>query len=412
MASAKRITAIMKKYREEKKLVSKEERPWANLHEALMESIMKKLYFCDHIRLRAVCKGWRSMYRVAPKQQPPWMMIFNNKEDNSEEENRFCYTLHDPVYNKFYSIAHNLEFLKAKNLNILACKRGWLLVSEYKHGRYSLVLHNPFIKSPDNIIELPELNHARLNIDVAAFSTTPTSSDCVFFTLQETSLDNVCISTCRLEDEEWITQNFQIPYTFYPYYEDQLSYQNRWKVAGRSPSRFISSVVYSEGKFYCQTYDHRLTMFTVAEHDWKLKYAPLFFRGNLEVSLAKSEEGDILKIELIRLRDSEDPLIKVDCQELTHYTYISRLDPECSTWETVDGGFTGKLLFIGSCNVSISANAVRNRRFGENKTYAFWGNMNKQHFKICSKYRCPPYSRNNDFHPEEGHRMIWIEPPY
>ncbi|KAF5188997.1 F-box family protein, partial [Thalictrum thalictroides] len=350
-----------------KVIVSQEEiRPWSNLPEELMEFVMKRLYLSDHIRLRKVCKRWRSMYQVPPMKQQPWLIIFNNKEKNLEEEDEdYCsyFTLYDTIYNEAYSVAHNLEFLKVKDLDILACSKGWLLLSQCKQGKYSLVLFNPFIKRADGIIELPKLKHDSFRINVATFTTTPTSSDCVYFITQEAPFSKDCyVSTCCLGDEAWITHKFHIS----------------WTVNGRR-NDYIRRVVHSDGKFYCQSYDGYMIIFTVAEHDWKVDYAKLGDdRSAYDVDyLVKSEEGDILQISISRRGlNSEDSKRYIHC--------IRRLNPLHLRWENERYDLLKrKVLFLGGSNVTISADTVAKRRFQKNTIYVCLGNMIKhlKHFK-------------------------------
>ncbi|KAF9592261.1 hypothetical protein IFM89_013202 [Coptis chinensis] len=88
------------------------ERPLPDLPLDIMENIMRRLYYADHVCALAVCKGWRSMYGVPPLQQLPWLMAF--KEDSWTS----C-QLFDPVYKKTHNIYiddSNKGLLKGKRL--------------------------------------------------------------------------------------------------------------------------------------------------------------------------------------------------------------------------------------------------------------------------------------------------------
>ncbi|KAF9587600.1 hypothetical protein IFM89_004432 [Coptis chinensis] len=63
----------------------------------------------DHAHVRAVCKPWRSMHRVRPMKQLPWLITFNYNSWSS------C-NLFDPVYQKTYNIYINNEHLQGKEV--------------------------------------------------------------------------------------------------------------------------------------------------------------------------------------------------------------------------------------------------------------------------------------------------------
>ncbi|KAF5183683.1 F-box/kelch-repeat protein, partial [Thalictrum thalictroides] len=242
---------------EEFVVTTKEFRPWSSLpikYPKIMEFILSHLYYSDHARVRAVCKTWSSMHRVAPMKQLPWLILWGKDSCRS-------FKLIDPQYSIIYTIEMENTVFEGKDLSeieICACKHSWFLMSSSTDQHvYSFVLYSPFMNSLERVIELPILNSNR-KIQIATFSSNPTSPDCVFFTLSY-DYTKVDISTCSRGDTAWTIGTFH----------NNVSMDELWGL-NYSVGPHIN-VAYLDGKFYWTSfYPEMVGTYSIVEKDYHL----------------------------------------------------------------------------------------------------------------------------------------------
>ncbi|KAL5768324.1 hypothetical protein ACOSQ2_015107 [Xanthoceras sorbifolium] len=172
---------------------------WSNLSVDILNSIVELFYFIDQIRLRVVCKSWRSNIHDGVKcaDKLPWIMGYNPcKECNGILYDNLVY-LYDPSQKRRYRLIN--KFLIGKNLHIN---------------------------------RLPKLD-MKDTYYTATFSTAPTSSNCVIFVVSSPYYqgnNKFCVSTCSLGDTTWNS-------LFYCAFNPQVTYMvaynpalHEWKV--------------------------------------------------------------------------------------------------------------------------------------------------------------------------------------
>ncbi|KAF8406564.1 hypothetical protein HHK36_008652 [Tetracentron sinense] len=222
-------------------------------HGDLLELIMGSLSLADQTRFRAACKSWRS------------------------------------IGQRTYTVNTLFNVKEKKNLHVLSSKHGWLFLST----GFSIFLYCPFTKKR---INLPDSN---TRFDIATFSSTPTSPDCVFFCVFHMPYSHIKICTCGRGEETWSTHIFHIGI----------------------PT--IDKVVYSQGIFYCVNGWGALWAFNVATKDWNKLKKPmgvLVFWYEIGTYIVESK-GDILMVIL---------------NSLVLWNPIFKLDRSSMAWVKVD----------------------------------------------------------------------------
>ncbi|KAF9625557.1 hypothetical protein IFM89_024330 [Coptis chinensis] len=355
----------------------RESAQWSSLPLDLMEKIMRCLFYTDHIRLRAVCKDWCSMYEVSPLKQLPLLMAFN-------EDSWSTCKLFDPLYKKTYTISIDDTHLKGKSFNSIqvhACKNGWFLLSHSDDPTYKqLFLFSPFCN--DRIIDLPRLDS---NFQIATFSTNPTDPDCVFFVLSsQPSSSMVKISICRCNDKTWIDINKVL-----------------W--CSSSLACFVN-VVYMEGTFYCSTTSGTVIAYTLAQQKLRVPVHELL--GGISETYLVSCDGEIL---LIGLYSYNNTSLNAPHQQ------IFKLDISNLSWTRIRS-LGDRVLFLGGSDACLPGKRAGRKLEGKfvNRIYYCRG--------IITKYFSadPSPSRNTRSYPcsryygslaKENCKKIWIEAP-
>ncbi|KAL5718547.1 hypothetical protein ACHQM5_011436 [Ranunculus cassubicifolius] len=196
--------------------VKKEQETWKDLPTDLLQLILQSLYLGDCIRFRLTCKAWLSMtppirslhLQDQSESQPlPWLISFRNNR------NGLCHFYH-PIYNDVYT----LHLPRLAGATVRYAKFGWLLMSE-EGIEDILFFFNPMttetIKLPD-----PDLKPF-LNI---AFSSPPTSPDCVVFGHLLSMDGNVGMVAYRKEKDDWSSYILTVSYTFVAANSNPVSY--------------------------------------------------------------------------------------------------------------------------------------------------------------------------------------------
>ncbi|KAF5184413.1 F-box family protein [Thalictrum thalictroides] len=357
----------------------KEDRPWSDLLQDLMENIMKRLFYADHVRLRLACKGWRSMYRVPPIRQLPWLMALNENAWTS------C-KLFDPVYKKTYNININdddtgllLQGKSLKDISIQECKNGWFFMSESNNPMGNLFLYSPFING--RIITLPNLN---TTIQIATFSSVPTDSDCVFFTLNtQTSFGIISISTCCLNDGNWYTRCFESTIVF-----------GHW------------NVICLEGVFYCSNIEGKLGSYSIASKNWTEQQVETETISNwlLNFGIRKN-----LIVHMVEVDGEICKIYTIEGYGLTLFVY--KLDRLKMKWNYTKC-LGDHVIFLGGSDVSFPASVegrILNRKVQiRDRIYRCVGTSTTSYdVRTARTYTC---IKSYPLSKEECYK-IWLEPP-
>ncbi|PIA61496.1 hypothetical protein AQUCO_00300777v1 [Aquilegia coerulea] len=380
---------------EEFVMTRKEFRPWSSLPTDMMECIMRRLYYSDHVRVRAVCEGWRSMPRVSPLKQLPWLILWGKNECRS-------FKLIDPQYNRVYTMDMETTVFQGRDLNeiqICASKNSWFLMSSSTDQHvYSFIVYNPFMNSRERIIELPKLN-AKQKIHNATFSSNPTSTHCVFLTLSygDTVVD---INTCRRGDRAWTIGTFN---NNHPMHEPVNANIEMW-VANilwgvESSIGEYSNVAYLDGKFYWPSlYPRMVGTYSIVEKDYHLyEYPPLGLFGSVHFVNTDKDR----KILLVQMENRDCSLSRCP----GHAIY--RLDHRNMTWTKIDR-LDDQVLCFGYHN-DTAALSVEDRET-KNKVY-LCRNRSIKYFEINSEQDCCYLNQYNVHNDLEYRQRIYIEPP-
>lgn len=153
---------------------------------------MSRLVLKDNICASAVCKSWcQAALSVRVEEKHPWLLCFDNRCS--------LFELRDPVRSKLYTL-HLPELAESA---VCYIKDGWLLM--YTSSSKDMFFFNPFSRE---LVSLPKFS---LPFQAVAFSSPPTSDNCVLVALDfVTSVQErrIVISTCHPGATEWITEAF------------------------------------------------------------------------------------------------------------------------------------------------------------------------------------------------------------
>lgn len=187
----------------------------------------------------------------------PWLM-FTHKDNGT-------YKVLDP----YTKTEYELHVPDLSGCLILASKGGWLFVKGKPSPYFYFV--NPFTKERRKASQLPD--HYPFG---AAFSSPPTSSDCIVFCISqdESSLRTVKISVNCPSNEKWTTLEFENNVPF------RLAHSN---------------IVYLNSCFYCLGMNGNLGVYDPTKHTWHVLRTPVHLRRVYNCSLAESR-GTLLSV--------------------------------------------------------------------------------------------------------------------
>ncbi|KAJ4761123.1 F-box protein family-like [Rhynchospora pubera] len=168
-------------------------RPWADMPIELVELLLERLYLVDSLHLPCVCKAWKSLSNPTEKANKyPWLMF--------TAHDSCMWRLFDPVYEKEYSI--DMKWLGfSEDLTFHYSKDGWVLASKEEK---SLFLINPLTRE---CVGLPDFKGTWIHKKFA-FSSAPTSPDCVVIIAERIAELGVEISTWSPSEEQWSSMEF------------------------------------------------------------------------------------------------------------------------------------------------------------------------------------------------------------
>lgn len=336
---------------------------WVDLPVELLELIFSRLIVADNIRASVVCKRWNSVASsVRPVNQSPWLMYFPKKDNR--------YDFYDPVQRKTYS----LEFPVLDRCRVVYTKDGWLLVCRkwWPDGR-PYFFFNPFTSE---LIKLPRFNGA----NIAAFSCAPTSTECVIFTVTNVSSTIVAISTCCPGANKWTTVH--------------LPNHSHFSCCIRTKT------VFSNGLFYCLSYEGFLGVFDPVECTWTVLEVPpprslksFIARQGRKGKFMTEHGGNIFVIHMLC---PEGPIISKLDQTLMEWKEVRTLD-----------GVTVFASSLSSPSRTYITEIMRNSvYFSKVRIYG----------KRCisfslDEHRYYPNRQCHDWIEPEAFENVWIEPP-
>ncbi|KAF8396984.1 hypothetical protein HHK36_018622 [Tetracentron sinense] len=334
---------------------------WLDLPKELLELILGRLFFIDHMCFRAVCRIWRSINHVQPMKQLPWLMVYFNPRENvlvPPQENDLVpppeyegvlssWKLFDPSSRKTYTIKIK-DHMDFSTTEVCASKHGWLLLSqncingEAKPPYSLLFLYNPFTKER---INLPNLD-VRSCFSTTTFSSLPTSPDCVFFSIDyDYHKGMVCISTCHCGDKTWTTHIY-----------DTFGWPQRFSVMN------YRNIVFYKGMFYFLNCYGTLVIFDVAK-------GRLISDIDKPVGTSKLYTGPphfpVFETYLV---ESDGELFVILICNMSSWVRVWRLDHSQMAWVSVES-LGNRTIFLGCTPLSADA-LLRVKQFKEWPTLA------------------------------------------
>jgi len=165
---------------------------WSNMPYDLLSNIANRLELIDFTSFTHVCKDWR--YATEPLHEAkfsgcdPWFLLYG-------EEGLPCSILNrnDKVY--------TIEIPELDGSTCLASYDGWLLLFRGD----SLFFFCPFSRAK---IQLPNCPLTKSHNYIAAFSTVPTSQDCIVVVIKNASYFKIELHTICRGDEIWFKHQF------------------------------------------------------------------------------------------------------------------------------------------------------------------------------------------------------------
>ncbi|KAL5157370.1 F-box protein [Glycine soja] len=169
---------------------------WSNLPHDLLSRISSGLGLIDFLSFRGVCKDWRvvsSKVSSEVKQSlgcDPWFLVYEEGEDSHSQCSLLSHQ--DQLY--------TINIPELDGATCLASYEGWLLL--FRHG--SLFFFSPFSRAT---IELPNCPFAEATDEhVAAFSSPPTSQNCIVAVVNRISDSELELFMLRRGESVWATR--------------------------------------------------------------------------------------------------------------------------------------------------------------------------------------------------------------
>lgn len=183
-------------------------RPWSALQRELLELVLDRLCFGDHVRFGAVCRSWGSLAAGSPHSRAlrsPWFVFLRSPPTGTFE-------FFSPVEGR----ARRIRLPSSPDCRFSGSSMGWLVLTHRVHGHRLL---NPFTNrsvrlppSPSHYPDGIDLGPTLHMFDHAVLSSapTPTPENCIVVAMY-----NILLPVfCRPGDKEW---------TFFE------SYRSDWK---------------------------------------------------------------------------------------------------------------------------------------------------------------------------------------
>ncbi|TMX01115.1 hypothetical protein EJD97_025103, partial [Solanum chilense] len=175
-------------------------RTWCDLYPELLSEIAESLGIIDLLGFRGVCKDWRSASSTASASiestslnSKLCFLLHNDRDENT--------ILFNPATNKNYTI--NIPELKGATC--LASTQGWLLLSQ----RGNIFFFCPFSRVK---IDLPPIQGLENTPAVAAFTSPPSSTDCVTAIIYKKNDDLVEVNVLERGASMWTKYDYDLKF--------------------------------------------------------------------------------------------------------------------------------------------------------------------------------------------------------
>ncbi|XP_059625359.1 F-box/kelch-repeat protein At1g57790-like [Cornus florida] len=207
----------------------------SDLPPELVSAIADRLGLIELLGFRGTCKEWHSASSTASAQiesspnHNPWFLLYG---ENSE-----CV-----LYNESDKKKYTISIPELDGATCLASDEGWLLL--FKKG--SIFFFCPFSGAK---IDLPQFPHSELSNHVAAFSSPPTSHECIVSVINRRDKLKLELNVVHRGDNTW-TKHEQ---------NDPLDYSDN-----------VTCATYHEGHFYYLDNKDGLLTFSVSDKTWML----------------------------------------------------------------------------------------------------------------------------------------------
>ncbi|OVA13490.1 F-box domain [Macleaya cordata] len=160
-------------------------RPWSDLPFELLEQIDDRLAIIELLSFRGTCREWRrvasfkasahhhhqtesSTTTTTNQVEQPWFLLYGKNEYPN------C-SLYDSSSEKLYEKINIPEL--GEGVSCIASKGGWLLL--YRDSNRSMFFFCPFSRAKIDLPKLPNVDDGPISRRTAAFSSPPTSLDCI-----------------------------------------------------------------------------------------------------------------------------------------------------------------------------------------------------------------------------------------
>ncbi|KAJ9682071.1 hypothetical protein PVL29_018116 [Vitis rotundifolia] len=330
MMPALKVRNPERKNVEESHMDEIETRPWSDLPQDLIVSIMERLYVADRVRLRAVCKGWHLQPNRGIKaiDKLPWTMEYKWRNPKSMSFWSVC-KLYEPLHhNRRLSYMVEKDRIRGRknfaNAEVRASRYSWVLFYKDDCWEGKFFFFNPFTKE---VIFLPILESPVS--EFATFSLAPTSPDCFVFVPYLRNCNKISINIYSHADKTWKTHDL---------------------VANDHPLGTLKAVGYMEGTFYCHFCSFQLAAFNIADQEVSLVMTTCPALDHLDDSLfyylSRSYllecDGDLLLVYLL------------ESFLCWHQLYVLKLDWSRNEWVRVSR-LGGRAMFLGETSFCVSA---------------------------------------------------------
>ncbi|XP_027067424.1 F-box/kelch-repeat protein At1g57790-like [Coffea arabica] len=354
-------------------------RPWADLHEDLLRTIIQKLCLYDRVHSILVCKEWQAkiltIQPLTSSRLPWWMFQYNWRKSfqNNSQKLTLDGMLFNPDSRKLYPVKK--DNWKSKYMSLVfqarpcASEQGWLLFFKglRKNGT-SFFFYNPF---SNDFMLLPSLSSCTGYVR-AAFSRIPTSPDCVVFIAYHVNQE-LHIGTYTFGETNWRTQ-----------------------VVAQAGD-IVKSIVYSSEKseVYCVFWGGKLAKFDVVGRCWSLVKERSLYHLASNKQILIEYKGQLL---LFSIHDIQ-------------LGYIYRFDWSLMDWIALDSLGGGAIFIDFSHSLSIAVEEASG--WEDNIVYTNYGNSRYYYssYSLKTRQSCD-LSEYYGYEPKQGTYCgtTWIQP--
>lgn len=384
-----------------------ETRPWSELGQDILASIMDRLYLLERVRLGAVCRGWHLQHNdgVQPNMDKlPWTMEYDWSLPSPKSliPCRSICKLYEPQPHKREQ-PYNVETEGREgwkhffNARICACRDSWVLFSKAEKSRsqgnyFLFFFFNPFTNTLILIDPVLKSSSSSPPSELVTFSSAPTSPDCFVFVPCVGRRNKISISTYSQADKSW---------TSHP-------------VVGYHQMGSAMAVCYMKGTFYCLFSRNHLVAFNVDAQQLSVvkttrpPMRSLDPDSNSQKYYLLESDGNLVLVHLLIPYTIPHRLTTM------HKLYAFRMDWEAEEWVIITS-MGGAAMFLGETSFCLSAGGETDTI--ANRIYYYHDHMVMyQKLDLDSKYLW----RSDGEESAEEHvyrccdddvKTIWIQPP-